>query len=269
MDADRRDRITFHDGTPLTGDAVVTSFERGRSSPVLVQALADIESVTAEGQVVTVRTRRPWVALDYGLTTQVGFIASPAWLAAVGAGTAEQTEPVGTGPFRFESYQAGGSVSVVRNEDYWRTDDDDRLPTSTASTSRSSRTVGASQGIAVGRAGHHSRVPGRDRLRPAGQPGRAGAAGGLRQRRETVHVLVNNADGVMSDLEIRRALAQATNAELVNEAVGGGISEVANGPFPPGDTGHVEDNGYPEYDRRRPGRQSRSTRRPTVRSRSR
>ena len=65
---------------------------------------------------------------------------------------------------------------------------------------------------------------------------------------ETVHVLVNNADGVMSDLEIRRALAQATNAELVNEAVGGGISEVANGPFPPGDTGHVEDNGYPEYD---------------------
>ena len=244
-----RDGITFHDGTPLTGDAVVTSFERGRSSPVLVQALADIESVTAEGQVVTVRTRRPWVALDYGLTTQVGFIASPAWLAAVDAGTAEQTEPVGTGPFRFESYQAGGSVSVVRNDDYWRTDDEGRpLPyldgvdfTILEDSEARVRALRSGE-LDVTHVFQGDIVAD---LRD--DPGDLELLENSREA-ETVYVMVNNADEVMADVDVRRLLAQATNAELVNEAVGGGISQVANGPFPPDEAGHLDDNGYPAYD---------------------
>ena len=244
-----RDGITFHDGTPLNGDAVVTSFERGRGSPVLLQALADVESVTAEGQVVTVRTRRPWVALDYGLTTQVGFIASPTWLAAVDAGTAQQTEPVGTGPFRFESYEAGGSVSVVRNEDYWRTDEAgnplpylDGIDFTIIEDSQSRVNALRSGELDLTHVFQGDLVAD---LRD--NPGDLELLENSDEA-ETVYVLLNNAEEVMGDVDVRRALAQATNAELINEAVGGGISQIANGPFPPGSVGYVEDNGSPGYD---------------------
>jgi len=51
----------------------------------------------------------------------------------------------------------------------------------------------------------------------------------------------------MADVRIRRALAHATNAEVLSEARGGGIYPPANGPFPPGRAGYLEDNGFPEY----------------------
>ena len=58
-----------------------------------------------------------------------GFIASPTWLAAVDGDPAWQTQPVGTGPFIVQEYLPGDRMTVTKNPDYWRTDDDgNQLP---------------------------------------------------------------------------------------------------------------------------------------------
>jgi peptide/nickel transport system substrate-binding protein len=43
-------------------------------------------------------------------------------------------------------------------------------------------------------------------------------------------------------------MAYATDQELRSQARTAGVFEIANGPFPPGSPGHLEDNGWPEYD---------------------
>src|SRR5690606_33538039 len=72
---------------------------------------------------------------------------------------------------------------------------------------------------------------------------------------ETGYLLINNSptlnDGSpnpFSDVRIRRALAMATDNQVLSESRAGGVHPVANGPFPPGAIGHLEDTGYPEYD---------------------
>jgi peptide/nickel transport system substrate-binding protein len=57
-----------------------------------------------------------------------------------------------------------------------------------------------------------------------------------------------NADSPLLHVSCRRALAHAIDYERVNEERNAGLATVANGPFPPGSIGYLEDTGYPEYD---------------------
>jgi peptide/nickel transport system substrate-binding protein len=77
---------------------------------------------------------------------------------------------------------------------------------------------------------------------------------------ETSYFLINQADnetldpdGVnagnpLLDLRVRRALAHAMDRQRVADERGAGIVQVANGPFSPGQPGHLADNGFPEFD---------------------
>ena len=47
---------------------------------------------------------------------------------------------------------------------------------------------------------------------------------------------------------MRCGLAAAIDSKVLDEAIGGGIHQIANGPFSPGQDGHLDDNGYPKYD---------------------
>jgi peptide/nickel transport system substrate-binding protein len=57
-----------------------------------------------------------------------------------------------------------------------------------------------------------------------------------------------NADSPLLHLSCRKALAHAIDYERYNEERNAGLPQVANGPFPPGSIGYLEDSGYPEYD---------------------
>lgn len=58
----------------------------------------------------------------------------------------------------------------------------------------------------------------------------------------------SNADSPMLHLSCRKALAHAIDYERLNEERNAGLAQVANGPFPPGSIGYLEDTGYPEFD---------------------
>ncbi|MEL7155739.1 MAG: ABC transporter substrate-binding protein, partial [Actinomycetota bacterium] len=57
-----------------------------------------------------------------------------------------------------------------------------------------------------------------------------------------------NSSSPINQLSCRRALAHAIDQQRLAEERYAGLVAVANGPFPPGSIGHLEDSGYPSFD---------------------
>jgi peptide/nickel transport system substrate-binding protein len=112
-----REGVTFHDGSELTADDVVASFERIAEEGANAFRLDAVESFEATDDLtVTLRLGRPAPNLLEQIGPFKGMAIAPA--AAIEAGTLGD-EPVGTGPFRFVSFSPGDSVVVEAFEDYW------------------------------------------------------------------------------------------------------------------------------------------------------
>lgn len=109
--------VKFHDGSAMTAEDVVFSLDRARGEDSINAQkflFADIETVEAVDDV----TVRVTLARPNG-----NFLFNMAWgdavIVAPESAATNATNPVGTGPFRFEDWRRGASVTLVRNEDYW------------------------------------------------------------------------------------------------------------------------------------------------------
>ena len=111
-----RGGVKFHDGSDLDAGDVVYSLKRAaglldtQDGTALVSELDSVKDVTvaADGR-VEVTLESPNSELLCYFTT--GIIPE-------GYDNCQKA-PVGTGPFKFESYTPGQSVVLVKNEDYW------------------------------------------------------------------------------------------------------------------------------------------------------
>lgn len=113
-----REGVTFSDGTPMTADDVVYSIETVRQSEAWVSMFAEIETVEATSpSTVVVTTSVPSPALEASLSLPFAPVV-PADLAGLTPEEFSQ-HPVGTGPFRLESWTSGQRITLVRNESYW------------------------------------------------------------------------------------------------------------------------------------------------------
>ncbi len=107
-----RPGVTFHDGRAFSADDVVATFERLRQDPTLQLAInvQGIESVRALAPLrVELRTSRPQPILLNRLSL----------VAILPQGRANPAQPVGTGPYRFLSWERGQSVAMTRFDGYW------------------------------------------------------------------------------------------------------------------------------------------------------
>ncbi len=126
-DVKLREGITFHDGTPLNAAAVVANVESQLADPLVSLATRAIfpedDSATFFEEVddLTVRfhMRRPSANFPSFLTSQLGMVASAEWLAATKENEALKQNPVGTGPFVFDSREPDNVTRFVRNDDWW------------------------------------------------------------------------------------------------------------------------------------------------------
>lgn len=245
-----RQGIQFHDGTPFDAAAIKANLKGHLDSFLTGTALADVASVEVVGDAAVVKMDRPWAHFPGFLTGQIGYMASPTWLAGVAAGTAQADEPVGTGPFVFQSYQPGGSFVATRNESYWRADEGlphlDAVEMRVVADTQARRTALLNGEIDMT---HTSTGDTIARLREDD---------GIELTEDTLYgeagyILLNNAnpDSAIQDIRIRRALAHALDLDVLIERRYAGVPKPANGPFGPGQLGQLDDTGYPEFDQER------------------
>jgi ABC-type transport system substrate-binding protein len=114
---------TFHDGTPFNAEAVKFNLER-ILDPGLTVPLASpykvISSVTAvDESTVEIALTRPSPGFLSALSVTTSGMISPQSVTAEGNTNENYQNPVGTGPYTFESYTAGETVTVAKYADYW------------------------------------------------------------------------------------------------------------------------------------------------------
>ena len=111
-----RSGVTFHDGSPLTADDVVYSWQRmvkGGFGTRVSRSLQSIEAV--DPQTVRIRFGNP----EVGFVPFGGFAVLPkAYIERVG--DAEfKAKPVGSGPYKLASLARGQYVELQRYDGYW------------------------------------------------------------------------------------------------------------------------------------------------------
>jgi peptide/nickel transport system substrate-binding protein len=115
-----RPGVKFTDGTPY--DAAAVKFNWDRIAAPTSAAVARLFASSFDTKVVNATTLqitlndRPDPTLGQRVAELLGFIASPASLKSAGA---SYTNPVGAGPFKLDSWQAGVQETMVRNPGYW------------------------------------------------------------------------------------------------------------------------------------------------------
>ncbi|MGF1598657.1 MAG: ABC transporter substrate-binding protein [Acidimicrobiales bacterium] len=193
--------------------------------------------------------------------------------------TGDPSSPVGLGAFKFESYTPGNGNSFIasRNEDYWRGDGPNSVTGEGLPYLDEVEFVvavdiqGRSNGLKSGQFDIIHTANADEIAKYEGDPDfkllQANDFG------ETSHIILNTAQGdnptlaavrgldtlamdpgdlnssnPLIHLSCRRALAHAIDQERVAAERWAGIAAVANGPFPPGSIGYLEDSGYPTFD---------------------
>lgn len=114
-----REGVNFHDGTPFNADAVVRTVKRHRDpataspSSFILGPLDDVEFVDEFR--VSYRYTQPFIGLWVGFLISYSSPHSPTAVERFGDDFGRN--PVGTGPFKFASWDANDTIVLERNED--------------------------------------------------------------------------------------------------------------------------------------------------------
>jgi peptide/nickel transport system substrate-binding protein len=113
-----REGVTFHNGDPFTAEDVVYSYNRIIEEELSnAYRFASVQDVSApDDQTVVITLTQPAPNL-------LSLIGGYKGMAIVHQGNVESgevtTNPIGTGPFAFDSYTPGDSIVLTANPDYW------------------------------------------------------------------------------------------------------------------------------------------------------
>jgi len=106
----------FHDGRPLDAEAVRFSFDRARADDSVNAQKGWFTGITAvetpDAHTAIVRLTRPDPLFLFHMAQGDAVIVGPE------TATGNKRTPVGTGPYKFEKWTAGDSVTLVRNDAY-------------------------------------------------------------------------------------------------------------------------------------------------------
>lgn len=112
-----RDGLTFHDGSPITAESVVFSLRRITDPDDPKTGASSLGALDRDAlEAVDERTVR--------IVCTEAFVTLPEVLAeyynCIVPEDYDPAEPVGSGPFKFQSFTAGDRSVFTRYEDYWR-----------------------------------------------------------------------------------------------------------------------------------------------------
>ncbi len=120
-----RPEARFSDGTPVTADDVVFSYEilRDKGQPTYKVLFKDFDRVEAIDPLTVKFTFKPDGALRELPMTAAGLpVFSRAYYASRDFAESTLEPPLGSGPYLLENVDAGRSVTYKRRDDYWARD---------------------------------------------------------------------------------------------------------------------------------------------------
>ena len=236
-----RSGVTFHNGDPLTADAVKANLDGHRKSPLTGPAVASMADVTkVDDLTVQVKMKEPWVAFPAYLTGQVGYVVSPKTLADPNG----SRNPIGTGPFKFKEWVPGNHFTATKNPTYWQKglpylDEVEYRPIIEV-TSRGSSLKASTVDII------HTTDPDTIvSLRKDDKVSMIDDSKSAGEHEESMFML-NTAKPPLDDVRVRKALAFATDRRKIVDTVYAGLLADATGPFDKNSPYH-SDTGYPDY----------------------
>ncbi|MHA4852678.1 ABC transporter substrate-binding protein [Rhodococcus sp. MSC1_016] len=211
---------TFHDGTPVTSEDAVWSLRRLREiageTKVPVASVEDIVSDGPSAVVITTAAPNRELPLLLRLMTFV-----------VKKDTTDFTTPVGTGPFKLESYR-DGNARLVRNENWHggtpllEAIEVTRFDSTTAMANAviaQQIDLASNVGAVAGRT-----ADGRDNLTVVRRPNDV-----------VIPIVMRTSDGPFADPRVREALRLAVDRDAMVKQVTSGYGTVANDVLGTGD----------------------------------
>jgi peptide/nickel transport system substrate-binding protein len=243
--------VKFQDGTPFNADAVVFTFERQRDPhhpyhradfqywPNSFKNIEKVEKI--DDDTVQMTIERPYAPFLANLAMFPVSIVSPT--AVEKWGDRYGDHPVGTGPFKFESWQKGESIVLSRNDDYWRRDrvpSLERLVFQTIGDPRQ-RLVALESGaidLAVSILPEELQFV---ELHP-------GLVLHQTAANDVAYLAMNMDKPPLGDKAVRQAIAYAINKEPIVQLAFQGEAIPANGPLPPSQWGYHEPRKKYPYD---------------------
>lgn len=218
-----RSGIQFHDGSTLTADDVKFSLELyGEDGSVRKGYVSSIDSVEVQDSLtVRIITKQPDAALLSRLAYL--YILPKAYFERVGeAGFA--TAPVGTGAYRFVSWERDVELVLAANDGYWGVPATVRQLIIKPVIEASARLAE----LQTGRADVISGVPVEMAEQLLSDPSvRLVRAPGVRQ----VYYPLNTLTPPLDDVRVRRAINYAIDRDAIVEYILGGYGETRGGPF--------------------------------------
>ncbi|MCU1393285.1 MAG: putative transporter substrate-binding protein [Ilumatobacteraceae bacterium] len=269
-----RDGISFTDGTPVDADAVIYNLQETGTSLLIAKALNDVAKIpdpsgatnsdgTAKMILDITKTddktftiilgkdgdpSKPlaWPGFAAALTTQWGLIASPKWLADAAADPSKASMPIGSGPFIVQSYTPHDTLVVKKNPNYWQKDANgvqlpylDEIDFKVIEDSQT-----AEEGLQNGELDIFS-TSSAQVIKDFRDEAADFPMTEQTKYVETNYILIDLAKpGPTSDARVRCALSKAIDRQELIDLTEGGITQIANGLFSPGQEGHLDDNGF-------------------------
>ncbi len=112
-----RTGVKFHDGADFSADDVKFSIERAMAEDSVnpqKQLYSAIETVeVVDPATVKITLKQPQGAFLWNMGWGEAAIVSPK------SADTNKEKPIGTGPFKFENWAKGSSITLVKNPDYW------------------------------------------------------------------------------------------------------------------------------------------------------
>ena len=214
-----RDDVTYQNGKPVTAKSVKACWERTMDVNARMNELLFIDSMTADGQILTVRTSEPVPAFVNGLSeplTGIYDVTEPDTIAQ---------QPIGTGPFKAVSYEVKKQAKVERYDGYWG--GEPKLKEVTFNVIADTNSLAMAQ--QTGESNLSVSIPGTSlelfsdtsRYHVDGVPGSRGQV-----------IFMNYENEFLKDINVRKALSMSIDKESYANVLNKGASVPTRGLYP-------------------------------------
>jgi peptide/nickel transport system substrate-binding protein len=230
---DLQDGVTWHDGEPFTAEDVVFSVDEflRETHPRLRVSLEHVESVEApDDDTVVFKLKNPFGPfLGVFEVGTMPIVPKHIYEGTDFANNPMNATPIGTGPYKFQEWEKGSYIHLVKNEDYyiegkpqideiyWRVIPD-----------AASRAVAFETGevdVLPGGSVENFDIP-----RLIEMDGVCSTGDGWEYFAPHAWLWINTREAPMDDRRFRQALMHAMDREFVKDVVWNGFGKVATGP---------------------------------------